>query len=282
MIDGTRLLTRALITRLRETYVRTYGSLDPAVPEIVAWAADYALEQIARSDAPYHDIEHTVLVTDCGAEILRCHHQLHGGVGPRDWMHVVLSCLFHDIGYVRGACQHDRPGAWVSGTDDAPIVLQPGATDAALQPWHVDRGIVVVRERFTNHGEIEVERLVANIDYTRFPVSDDPAYHETTTWRGIVRAADLVGQMADPHYLRKLPALFREFQEIGMDARLGYRHADDMRAGFPEFFATSVEPWVTDTLGWLESTTHGRRWIASLHDHLRRAEAPAHGAERPA
>jgi hypothetical protein len=51
-----------------------------------------------------------------------------------------------------------------------------------------------------------------------------------------VRAADLIGQLADPHYLRKLPALFYEFLETGTAARLGYNTPGDLRDGYPAFF----------------------------------------------
>ena len=35
----------------------------------------------------------------------------------------------------------------------------------------------------------------------------------------LVRAADLIGQLGDPHYLRKANALYYEFEEIGMNRR---------------------------------------------------------------
>ncbi len=37
-----------------------------------------------------------------------------------------------------------------------------------------------------------------------------------------MRAADLIDQLGDPLYLRKLNALFHEFSEIGMNEELGY------------------------------------------------------------
>ena len=38
----------------------------------------------------------------------------------------------------------------------------------------------------------------------------------------LLRAADLIGQLGDPHYLRKANALYSEFEEIGMNRQLGY------------------------------------------------------------
>jgi outer membrane immunogenic protein len=37
-----------------------------------------------------------------------------------------------------------------------------------------------------------------------------------------VVAADLIGQLGDPHYMRKSNALFYEFEEIGLNKKLGY------------------------------------------------------------
>ncbi len=268
LIDVPSLITDRLVERLTAVYARTWGTSDMAVPEIIAWAAELSLENIARSDALYHDVEHTMMVTDVGGELLRCRHLREGGVTPRDWLHVILSLLFHDIGYVRGICRRDRVGAYVIGKGEETVRLPAGATDASLRPWHVDRSIVFVRERFGGHTLIDVERLVRNIDYTRFPVPNEPAYHETSSYRGLCRAADLVGQLADPYYLRKIPALFQEFRETGVQEQLGFQNPSQMRAYFPEFYERSVRPWVGDALEHLRVTAQGRLWIASLHDHV--------------
>ena len=46
---------------------------------------------------------------------------------------------------------------------------------------------------------------------------------------GLVRAADLIGQLADVNYLRKIPPLFAEFNEIGTNKKLGYRNPANQR-----------------------------------------------------
>jgi hypothetical protein len=38
----------------------------------------------------------------------------------------------------------------------------------------------------------------------------------------LLRASDLIGQLADPNYMRKVSALFVEFAETGMNEKLGY------------------------------------------------------------
>jgi hypothetical protein len=80
-----------------------------------------------------------------------------------------------------------------------------------------------VRERFALHPIIDIERVTRAIELTRFPVPEDEMHQETDTEAGLVRAADLIGQLADPFYPRKLNALFREFEEIGVNSKLGYK-----------------------------------------------------------
>lgn len=43
-----------------------------------------------------------------------------------------------------------------------------------------------------------------------------------------MRAADLIGQLADPHYLHKLSKLFQEFTETGAVEAMGYHTAADL------------------------------------------------------
>src|SRR5262249_47688827 len=46
---------------------------------------------IPNSDAPYHDLGHTICVTLVGQEVLRGKHLREGGVSPRDWLHFIIS-----------------------------------------------------------------------------------------------------------------------------------------------------------------------------------------------
>ncbi len=271
MIDITALQREALVARLDELYARVWGSRDPEIPEIVAWAAETALDPISRSDALYHDVEHTVLVTLVGAQMLVGRHTLQGGTTPEDWLHVMLALLFHDVGYVRGVVRGDKRDAWLTGIGDGTVSLPPGATDAALQPWHVDRGIKLIQDRFGDHPRIRADVLTAYIDYTRIPVPKDAEYAETGTLRALVRAGDLIGQLADPKYLHKLSGLYHEFREIGLDKVNGYANADDLRADYPRFFETTVRAVVGESLVWLAATAEGRKTIASLHDNLANA-----------
>ena len=166
--------------RLQHAYCHTYGNLEPAYPGIIGWAGGMALENIANSDALYHNVEHTIMVTLVGQEILKGKHLREGGVAPRDCrLHFIIALLCHDIGYVRGVCRDDRDGIYTTGINGDMVGLTSGATDAALTPYHVDRGKLFVRERFDGHTIIDAEVIAATIELTRFPVPDDTDYQDT-------------------------------------------------------------------------------------------------------
>jgi len=268
MFNATELLIDAFVESLQQDYIRTYGVLEPSYPGIIAWAGRMALENIANSDALYHDVEHTLMVTLVGQEILKGKHLREGGVSPRDWMHFLLSLLCHDIGYVRGVCRDDRNGTYTMGVDNQSITLPPGASDAALTPYHVDRGKHFVRERFGGHAIIDAEVIATNIERTRFPVPHDSDHHGTDDYPGLVRAADLIGQLASPNHMRKFPALFYEFEETGVNVTLGYKHPGDLRTNYPAFFWKVVRPYIQDGLRHLRVTQLGKQWIANLHAHV--------------
>jgi hypothetical protein len=105
MFNPTQIVITAFVRELREMYDRTYGISEPGFPGVISFVAQLALENIATSDAPYHDVNHTIMVTLVGQEILRGRHISVGGVSPRDWLHFIVSLLCHDIGYVRGICE---------------------------------------------------------------------------------------------------------------------------------------------------------------------------------
>ena len=268
MFNPTELLIDAFVERLQQDYSRTYGVLEPSYPGIIAWAGRMALENIANSDALYHDVEHTLMVTLVGQEILKGKHLREGGVSPHDWLHFVLSLLCHDIGYVRGVCRGDHSGVYITGLDDQTITLPRGASDAALTPYHVDRGKHFVRERFGGRGIIDAEVIAANIERTRFPVPHDSDHNGTTDYPGLLRAADLIGQLASPNHMRKFPALFYEFEETGVNAILGYKNPGDLRASYPAFFWQVVTAYIQDGLRHLRITQTGKQWIANLHAHV--------------
>ena len=87
-----------------------------------------------------------------------------------------------------------------------------------------------------------------------------------------MRAADLIGQLGDPNYMRKANALFYEFEETGMNKALGYDTPADIIYKYPQFYWTHVAPQVQLAIGYLNVTSSGRQWISNLYSNVFRAE----------
>ena len=267
MFDATKLLANALGEHLALGYRRTFGSREPRYAEVIDESARLIIERIGSSDALYHDAHHTALVTLVAQDILRGRLLSHA-ISPEDWLHSILAALYHDVGYIRGICSGDSEGRFVSDGNGGTVTLPRGASDAALAPFHVERSKIAVRERFGSHDLVDPERLAHSIELTRFPVPADEDHAETGTEAGLMRAADLIGQLGDPLYPRKLNALFHEFSETGVNERLGYKTPADVAERYPAFFWSKIEPFTSDAIRALDLTVEGRQWVANLYAHV--------------
>ncbi|MET0482421.1 MAG: metal-dependent phosphohydrolase [Aestuariivirgaceae bacterium] len=267
MLNPALIFAEAFSDRLSAVYDRAYGRREPRYSEIIREGARLVFERLSLSDALYHNAEHTAFVTLVGQDMLRG-LRLKREVTAEDWLHFTLATLTHDIGYVRGVCQGDREGSYVINSQGERFSPPRGASDASLAPYHIDRSKIAVRERFGVHPLINAERLARAIELTRFPVPQDDDHRETETEAGLVRAADLIGQLADPFYPRKLNALFYEFQEIGLNDQLGYHSPADIAVSYPRFFWTKVQPHVPEAMSCLALTVEGRQWIANLYSNV--------------
>ena len=266
MFNSTQIVIDAFVNELQSMYIKTYGVLEPSYPGIISFVGRVALENIANTDAPYHDVNHTIMVTSVGQQVLLGKHISVGGITPRDWLHFIVSLLCHDIGYVRGVCQGDGEGRYVSNLIGGTIGIPEGSTDAVLTPYHVSRSKLFVRERFGKVAlsHLDTREIEANIEHTRFPVPGDEEHKSTDDFPGLLRAADLIGQLADVNYLRKTSALFSELRETGMAEKFNYKTADDLRRSYPAFFWKMVKPYIGDALRYLKITQDGKLWIANL------------------
>src|SRR6185436_4717359 len=97
------------------------------------------------SDALYHNVEHTMLVTLAGHDIMRG-RALQFPMSANDYAHVIVACLTHDIGYVRGILAGDDQRGCVTDSSGKKTKLPRGSSDAALLPYHVDRSKAFIME----------------------------------------------------------------------------------------------------------------------------------------
>ncbi len=275
MINLYQMMIDYVVEEVQQTYQRTYGDMEPAINNVIGWTARLALELIANTNALYHNMEHTLMVTLAGQAILEGKHLTEGGVTPRDWLHFTIATLCHDIGYVRGVLRLDNGKHCATGIGDEMITLPEGGTDISLTPYHVDRSKQFVRERFGNQNLLEnidplidAERICSYIEMTRFPPPDDEAYSDTKGFGGLTRAADFIGQLGDPNYLLKTPALYYEFEETNSNKQMGYTSPADLRKSFAGFFWKIVNPYIQDAIKYLSVTQEGKQWIANLYAHV--------------
>jgi hypothetical protein len=274
MINLQKVVIEYAMKELRSAYLRTYSEMEQQLGNIMVWSGHLALENIANSDALYHDLEHTVMVATAGQAILEGKHLSEGGVTPRDWVHVMIALLCHDIGYVKGVCRGDKDGFLATGIGDAIVEISSTHTDAALAPYHVDRSKLFVRERFGKKllsdmaKVIDAELIASHIEMTRFPAPKEDRHKDAKDYPSLVRAADLIGQLGDPNRLLRCPALFYEFQEIGLNEKLGYKTPGDLRQSNAKFYWDVVNPHIQGALRYLRVTQEGKQWVANLHANV--------------
>jgi hypothetical protein len=269
LITVPELSAEALGSFLAEHLHRNFGSTHAHLAELIPSIARIALECIGNSDALYHNVEHTMLVTLVGYDIMRGRALLHPTYAV-DFAHLIVACLLHDIGYVRGILSGDGEDGYVIDAKGNKIKLPRGASDAALLPHHVERSKLFVIDRVGKGKYLDAERIANSIEFTRFPVPD--AVDDDNEEGQLMRAADLIGQLGDPHYLRKANALYYEFEEVGMNRQLGYTSPADLTDLYPQFYWKSVSPHIQSAIRYLNLTSSGRQWVANLYSNVFRAE----------
>jgi hypothetical protein len=268
MMTLPELAANALEEFLGAYMRRRFGSAQTPLVEIVPNAARIALECIGNSDALYHNVEHTMLVTMAGHDIMRG-RALHTHMTADDYAHVIIACLLHDIGYVRGLFREDDEDGFVIDAGGKKLTLSRGASDAGLMPYHVDRSKLYVMERLEGIASLDRQRIAQAIEGTRFP---PVAGRDCAEEASIVRAADLIGQLGDPNYIRKANALYYEFEEVGINRQHGYESPADIVNCYPQFYWNSVAPHIQTEIRHLNKTASGRQWIANLYGNVFRAE----------
>ncbi len=270
MITLPELAAEALGSFLASDMKDRFGSSHVRLAELIPFAARLALECIGNSDALYHNVEHTMLVTLAGHEIFKGRALLMPST-PADYSNFIVACLAHDIGYVRGVVKGDTDDSYIVDARGRKVSLPRGSSDAALAPYHVERSKLFVLDRVAGFEELDGARIAHAIEFTRFPYSSIDT-DDIDEEGSLLRAADLIGQLGDPHYLRKVNALYYEFEETGVNRQLGYESPADLVDKYPQFYWNRVSPYIQDAIRYLNVTSSGRRWIAGLYSNVFRAE----------
>src|SRR5260370_22786466 len=145
----TALAAKKLGKFLAKDFRRVFGPAQDDIAERLGSFARSTIECLARSDALYHNFEHTLQVTMVGRDILEGMTLSHR-IEPTAYSHLIVACLLHDIGYVRVVLIGDTETEFVVDDSGKKITLPRGASDGALLPYHFDRSKLFAFERLRN------------------------------------------------------------------------------------------------------------------------------------
>jgi hypothetical protein len=118
----------------------------------------------------------------------------------QEWRHLIVACLLHDIGDVRGVLRGDTDAEFVVDEGGKTVTLPRGASDAALMPYHIECSKLFVHARPGKSPTIDAARVAKAIEFTRFPVPAGRNSDRALLEPRLVQAADLIGQLGDPGY----------------------------------------------------------------------------------
>ena len=170
MITVPELASEALGAFLSTHLSRRFRSTEAHLTELIPSVARLSLECIGNSDALYHNVEHTMLVTLVGYDIMKG-RALLTHTTPSDYAHLLVACLLHDIGYVRGILKGDGADGYVVDARGNKANVPRGSSDAALLQYHVDRSKLFVMDRLSGSEYLDAGRIARAIEFTRFPAS---------------------------------------------------------------------------------------------------------------
>lgn len=270
MLSPISHLIESFTISLQNSYIELFGHQKLNYLSVLNTLSEQALQTIALSNAPYHDVHHTMKVTEVSGEILKSKMLYENKLSVHEWIHFMIAALYHDIGYVRGLCVGDKEGEYIKNQIGETVKISVQATDAVLAPYHVDRSKVFAKKALSRFDFIDVSYIEQLIERTRFPVPQAGEYKITYDMPGLLRAADLIGQLADIHYLSKSDDLYQELKENGAADSFGYTESKDIKYKLPDFFNINVRPYISDALRYLGKTKSGQEWIRNLFTNIER------------
>jgi len=155
------------------------------------------------SNTKYHNLEHTCSTALATARLIHGLHVQGEVFSPRMVQLCLIGALFHDTGLIQ--------------TEE-----EVKGTGAQYAIGHEERSIAIMKKYLAENGYLQEDiRNCSHIIKSTelfLPIEDIPfETEEVITMGKVLGTADLVAQMADRDYQEKLPLLFLEFQEAGME-----------------------------------------------------------------
>ena len=267
MFRPFKIVSQAFVQRLEDDYRRCFGAGPPGHLETLRLSASMSLARLARSNALYHNVDHTIMVTLVGEDIVRGRLYRDGDVRSIDWVHFMVALLSFGLGFTRNLCRGDRNAECVVDDEGRTITLPRSATDGSLWPHFTDRSKLFVREYYRDHHILDPDVLADIVEYSRFPPPAGLSL-ETGSYPGLLRAAQVIGAIADPDFSMKMTRLWLEMRECGLHTKLGFHTVSALRDNYPHFFWSMLHPLIPEGMELLTYTGSGRLWLANMHAHV--------------
>jgi hypothetical protein len=198
------------------------------------------------SNTKYHNLEHSCATVLAAARLIHGLHVQGQVFSPRLVQLCLIGALFHDTGLIQTEGEVAGTGAqYTIGHEDRSIAL--------MGKYLAEKGYAQEDIRDCGH-IIKCTELFFPMD--KIPFDSE----EVWTMGRIVGTADLVAQMADRNYQEKLPLLFMEFQEAGMQ---GFETPLELFSKTEEFYRKVARKRMRDELGGISAAAlqHFReRW----------------------
>jgi len=184
------------------------------------------------SNTKYHDLEHTCAVTLATARLMHGIHVQNQTFSSRVIQLGLIGALFHDTGLIQTVEENDGTGAqYTIGHEDRSIAL--------MERYLSDKGF--------SAGDILDCSHIIRCTKLSLPLNEIPFRSEETKTMGkVLGSADLIAQMADRNYLKKLPLLFLEFKEAGM---AGFETPLELFENTEEFYHSVARTRLAEELG---------------------------------
>jgi hypothetical protein len=230
-----RSISLAAQTHLHDVYAAAPAQLIDDVSRFVAGLFAGEHPDFQAADLRYHNLAHTLLATQCFIDVAagRARHQAQSAFDARTFSLGYAAIMLHDTGYVKE--REDFTGTGAKHTSS-----------------HVARSGQLARKLLPDLGctSDEIEGIVNAIACTGLSsrIADIPFASAQQRVTGcMVATADYLGQMSDPDYPEKLPALFAEMEEAndfnGVPAeQRPFRSAHELRLKTAGFWTAFVLP----------------------------------------
>jgi len=190
------------------------------------------------SNTKYHDLEHTCAVTLATARLMHGIHVQNQTFSSRVIQLGLIGALFHDTGLIQTMEENDGTGAqYTIGHEDRSIAL--------MEKYISDKG-------FSAEDILDCSHIIKCTKLS-LPINEIPFRSEETKTMGkVLGSADLIAQMADRNYLKKLPLLFLEFKEAGM---AGFETPLELFENTEEFYHSVARTRLAEELDNVSSAT---------------------------